>query len=355
LVLQVRQANFSFTKEATPYILNLRGSDPMFDVITVGSATRDVFLKSKEFKSKRDRSSPTGSNLPLPLGSKLNVEELIFETGGGATNTAVTFARQGLSTACICRVGDDTGGKAVVESLEKEGVNTEFTRKDSENYTAYSIILVVKNGERTILSFRGASGGFSESMFPKGKLDTKWVVITSLGGNVKLLSDLVASFKEKGTKIALIPGGGELQRGLRVLRPILAKADTVIMNREEASELTGISFDDKEKLAHRTCLLAAGIGVVTDGEAGATVCDREFFYHIGAHENKAIDRTGAGDAFASGFIVGLIKYENIEGALELAIDNSSSVVSFFGAKRGILRLGERPFSEKLPINKQKVK
>ncbi|OGY22920.1 MAG: hypothetical protein A2172_03225 [Candidatus Woykebacteria bacterium RBG_13_40_15] len=326
----------------------------MFDVITVGSATRDVFLKSKEFKPKRDRSSPTGFNLPLPLGSKLNVEELIFETGGGATNTAVTFARQKLNTACICRVGDDPGGKAVAESLEKDGVSTEFVIKDRENYTGYSIILVVKNGERTILVFRGASGDFCEEDFPKS-LDSKWLVITSLGGNIKLLNSLVKEAKEKGTKVALIPGGGELESGLRVLRPIFAKADVVIMNREEASELTGISFDDKEKLTHRTCLLAAGIGVVTDGENGATACDGNYFYHIGTHSNSAVDRTGAGDAFASGFIVGLIKYENIEGALELAIDNSSSVVSFFGAKKGILRLGERPFREKLPISKQKVK
>jgi ribokinase len=327
----------------------------MFDVITIGSATRDVFLKSKEFKSRRDHSSPTGFNLPLPLGSKLNVEELIFETGGGATNTAVTFAHQGLSTACICRVGDDPGGKAVVESLEKEGVNTEFTRKDRENYTAYSIILVVKSGERTILSFRGASGAFSEDMFPKGKLDTKWVVITSLGGNIRLLNDLVASSKEKGAKIALIPGGGELKKGLRVLRPIFAKADILVMNREEASELTGIPFEDKERLDQRTCRLAGGVSIVTDGINGATACDGSYFYHIGIHEVKAVDRTGAGDAFASGFIVGLMKYENIEGALELAIDNSSSVVSFFGAKKGILRLGEKPYKEKLAITKQKVK
>jgi ribokinase len=327
----------------------------MFDVITVGSATRDVFLKSKEFKSKRARSSPTGFDLVVPLGSKLPVDELIFETGGGATNTAVTFARQGLSTACICRVGDDPGGKAVIESLEKEGVDISFTYKDMENQTAYSIILVVKNGERTILTFRGASAAFDKAMFPKEKLNTKWVVITGLAGNIKLLTDLVTWAYDNKIKIALIPGIGELEKGPRVLRPLFAKADVVIMNREEANELTGIPFDDKEKLVHKTCLLTAGIGVVTDGENGAIVCDRNYFYHVGTHKNKAIDRTGAGDAFASGFVVGLIKYENIEGALELAIDNSSSVVSFFGAKKGILRLGEKPFREKLPITKQKVK
>ena len=83
----------------------------MFDVITIGSATRDVFLASKGFKVKRDKSSVTDVDLVLPLGSKIEVENIIFETGGGATNAAVTFTRQGLKTAAIARLGEDPGGR----------------------------------------------------------------------------------------------------------------------------------------------------------------------------------------------------------------------------------------------------
>src|SRR3989304_10593340 len=104
----------------------------MFDCITIGAATRDVFLRSKEFKSKRDPSSRTNVDLVLPLGSKVAVDEIIFETGGGATNAAVTFARQGLKTTCICRIGEDPGGRAVVESLENEGADTSLVIKDKE-------------------------------------------------------------------------------------------------------------------------------------------------------------------------------------------------------------------------------
>src|SRR3989344_2457449 len=98
----------------------------MYDIITIGAATRDVFITSTKFKTKRDDNSPTDVDLVLPLGSKINVENIIFESGGGATNAAVTFARQGLKVATLCRVGDDPGGRAIIEALEKEGVDSGF-------------------------------------------------------------------------------------------------------------------------------------------------------------------------------------------------------------------------------------
>ena len=326
----------------------------MHDVITIGAATRDVFITSKKFKTKKDNASPTDKDLVLPLGSKINLENIIFETGGGATNSAVTFARQKLETASICRVGDDPGGRAMIEQLNKEGVDTGFFIRDRSNSTGYSIILVTGSGERTILVYRGASAHFSEDMIPKTKLDTKWLFISSLGGNVKLLRKLVDWADKSNLKTAVVPGGAELSHGAKVLTPIFAKSDVVIMNKEEAASLTGISFDKKEKIVRNMCLLTRGLGVVTDAQKGSTACDQQYFYHIGTHKNPAKDRTGAGDAFASGFVAGLIKYENVEGALELAADNASNVVNFFGAKKGIVREREKPFRDKLKVTKKKL-
>ncbi|MDP2720956.1 MAG: carbohydrate kinase family protein [bacterium] len=327
----------------------------MYDIITIGAATRDLFITSRKFKTKRDDTSPTDVDLVLPLGSKINLDSIIFETGGGATNAAVTFARQGLKTACITRVGDDPGGKATVESLAAEGVDTGLVIKDKQNYTAYSIILVTATGERTILVYRGASSHFNDEMLPKSKLDTKWVFISSLAGNVSLLSGLVNWADKHGLKTALVPGSSELARGKKVLAPIFSKSDVVIMNREEAALLTAIPFDKKEKIVHKMCLISRGISVITDARNGATVCDREFVYHVGTHGNPAVDRTGSGDAFASGFVAGLIRFQNVEGALELAADNASNVVNFFGAKQGILHAGQKPFKEKLKVTKSPIK
>ena len=326
----------------------------MFDVITIGAALRDVYLCSKHFKAKGNKASSTNLDLVLPLGSKINVDNIIFETGGGATNAAVTFARQGLRTACIARVGDDPGGGVVIKSLEGEGVSTDLVYKDKENYTGYSLILVTPSGDRTVLVHRGASSNITEAMIPRKKLDTKWIFITSLAGRVDILCHVVEWADKHNINTAVIPGAQELKKGAKLLGPVFAKADLVIMNREEAAEVTGVTFNDKERIAHEICLLARGIGVVTDAKNGATACDSEFFYHIGTHDNPAIDRTGAGDAFASGFIAGFIKYENIEGGLELAADNASNVVNYFGAKKGILHSGEHPFKEKLKVTKKKI-
>ena len=326
----------------------------MFDCITVGAAIRDVFLKSKEFKAKKDPKIKNLTDLVLPLGSKINVDELIFETGGGATNAAVTFARQGLKVATICRIGSDPGGKVIEEFLDSEGVATTLIIKDKEHYTGYSIVLTNEGCERTILVYRGASGHFNEEFVPKSRLDTKWLFISSLGGDVSLLKDLVNWAEKHGIKTAIVPGNKELEKGAKVLSPIFSKADVLIMNKEEASSLTGIPVDKKEKVAYKMCLITKGIGVITDANNGAIACDRNYFYHIGTHSNRAVERTGAGDAFASGFVAGLAKYESIEGALELATDNASSVVNWVGAKKGILHANQEPFKEKLKVTKSKM-
>ena len=96
------------------------------DVITIGTATRDAFVKSKEFKRKSSSMFLSGESLCLPLGEKIDVEDIIFATGGGATNAAVTFSRQGLNSACVCKIGNYVSGKEVLQNLKKEGVATNF-------------------------------------------------------------------------------------------------------------------------------------------------------------------------------------------------------------------------------------
>jgi ribokinase len=232
-------------------------------------------------------------------------------------------------------------------------VDTSLINVEKHGQTGYALLLVAENGERVALAFRGASGDFHSYLLPKNKIRTKWLFITTLSGNTNLLKELVDWAEGENVKVAIIPGSAELKKGPRVLGPIFAKTDVVVMNHEEAATLTGVPFDKKEKVVQKTCLLTRQLGVITDGPYGATACDRDFFYQIGTHKNKAIDRTGAGDAFASGFVAGLIKYGTVEGALELAVDNASNVVNFHGAKRGIIKAGEKPFKDRLTAEKIK--
>ena len=96
----------------------------MYDVITIGSAARDVFVKSKALKVLRAPMFATGRAIGISLGSKLAIDELNFFVGGGAVNTAATFARQGLRTAAFTTIGHDPGGKAVEVSGTYTSANT---------------------------------------------------------------------------------------------------------------------------------------------------------------------------------------------------------------------------------------
>ena len=91
----------------------------MFDIITFGSATRDLFVESKDFKTLKSKKFITGQGLCFNLGSKIQINDLFFATGGGGTNSATAFVKQGLKTAYVGKMGNDPGGRAIIEELEK--------------------------------------------------------------------------------------------------------------------------------------------------------------------------------------------------------------------------------------------
>lgn len=344
----------------------------MYDIITIGTATRDVFLKSPAFKILRDPSFATGQAECFALGSKLEVPEIYFTTGGGATNVAVTFARQGLKTACLTKVADDSGGNDAVNELKKEGVDVGFIKKEKKGISAYSIILMAPGGERTVLVHRGVSETISFTDFPLKSIKAKWVYLAPLGGrNAKLFKPLVDFFHKNKVKIAVNPSGAQIKLGLGKLKPILKKIDVFILNQEEASYLTGVDFKkEKEIFKKLDELITPGIAVMTKGSEGLSVSDGKFLWSSGVlKEKKLIDRTGAGDAFGSGFVAGLIKKparltggparyldgNNIEYAIQLGSANATSKLESIGAKGGLLKKNELIYKwGKLRIEKIKL-
>src|SRR3989344_4869800 len=110
----------------------------MFDIVSIGSATRDVFLGVDDFKRIKSPDFSTGEALCLPYASKLEIKKMVFTSGGGGTNAAITFARQGFKTACISVVGNDFNGEELLSGLAKEGVETKYFQKHDDDFTAYS-------------------------------------------------------------------------------------------------------------------------------------------------------------------------------------------------------------------------
>src|SRR3989344_4585350 len=133
-------------------------------VITIGSATLDVYVKSKAFKVLKSAEFFTGEGGCLAVGSKNEADEIFVDTGGGATNTAVTFANLGIPVSVLTRVGDDLFGREVERVMREKKVGLEFLQQDKKLSTSYSTLLLLGTGERSVLVYRGASNNLE---FPR--------------------------------------------------------------------------------------------------------------------------------------------------------------------------------------------
>ncbi|MEK7174743.1 MAG: carbohydrate kinase family protein [Patescibacteria group bacterium] len=309
----------------------------MFDVITIGTATRDAFVRSREFKTVSSPEFPTGEAMCLPAGAKIDVDDIVFATGGGATNAAVTFARQGFQAATVCKIGHDISGREVLSNLKSECISTGFAVEDEKLKTAYAILILSSSGERTVLVYRGASEDIKVSDINPRTLNARWFyVVGSLPLDV--LRIVLDKSQEIKAKVALNPSRSQIKLGLKGLGEVLKKLDVVIMNREEGAYLTGVDFKREEKIFSVLDEYMKGIVVLTDGPKGVWVSDGQNIYKAGIFKERQVaDRTGAGDAFGSGFVSSLISNPNdIERAIKLASANATSVVESIGAKTGIL-------------------
>lgn len=312
-----------------------------YDVITIGTVTRDVFLKSPDFKIVRNEDLRTGVAGCFMLGTKLEVPEVVVASGGGGTNTAVSFARQEFKTACIGSVGDDEIGREVAEELKRENVEPLF-EKDANHKTAYSTILVAENGERTILEYRGANDHLNEKEVDWNSLKSEWVYIDSLAGNLELLGHILKWAEKNGAKTAFNPGKRLIKLGEK-LWPFLDKIDIFVANEDESAYISGIeySLEKEPEIFSKMDELVKGIVVMTKGPRGVEVSDGKNHYLAGIPDSPVVDRTGAGDSFGSGFVSGYIQSGgNIERAIRLGTANATSVVKHFGSKKGLLKKGE---------------
>jgi len=326
-----------------------------FDIITFGSATRDMFLRSKDFKIIDCADFVSGKALALGAGSKVYLDDLIFATGGGGTNCAATFALQGLKTAYAGLVGDDASGGEIINELKNLGVGTDFVKKKKEAKTPFSVILS-SGRERTILVFEGASHLLSKEDIDWGKIKkTKWLYLSGLSGDsAKLFEPLVDFAAGHKIKLAVNPGKTQLTSDIEILKKCLARIDILIVNQEEASIITGVDFKDEEALFKKFDELVPGLAVMSKGPLGVAVSDGKNIYRAGIPNSGYLDRTGSGDAFGSGFVSAILQGQSVEEAIQLGTANATATVQKIGAKNGLLRKGEWGEWEKVSVEKTEL-
>lgn len=314
-------------------------------IITIGKATQDVFLRSAKAFAQFEHKGVKYEQ--LPVGQKLDLDEVIFATGGNVTNAAVTFARQGLNSKYAWCLGNDPSGEMILHSLDKEGVDTTHVFQGPHFQSSYSVVLMLSGGERTILNYKGVMPTLADSELDLSIIEEgDWLYISSLG-DLDLLENIITRAAAAGVKVMLNPAGVELQHPEK-LKALLEDVDILTVNKEEAQMIVhGETIEELARHAHHYCPVV----IVSDGPNGAVATDGKTILHAGMYEDvPVVDRTGGGDAFGSGFLSQYSQGASLRDAIIFASANSTSVVQKIGAKEGILYKGvelhDMPLTEK---------
>jgi len=303
-------------------------------IITIGKATQDVFVKSsKKFKQQVTKGVVYDQ---LPVGQKLDLDDVVFATGGNVTNAAVTFARQGLHSRYMWCIGTDVASEAILQSLDHEGIDTKHVTQKEGYHASYSVILMLAGGERTILNYKGTkldanSRDLDFSVIEAGD----WLYLSALG-DMDLLEKIISRAAKHGVKVMLNPAGAELKEAAK-LRTLLEDVEILAVNKEEAQQIvSGESMEELVRHAQHYCPVV----IVSDGPHGAIASDGKTIVEAGMYEDvPVVDRTGGGDAFGSGFLSYWAQGKTLKESMIFASANSTSVVTKIGAKEGILHAG----------------
>lgn len=287
----------------------------MFDIITFGSATGDIFAR---LQGPRNKDLKNGSGFCFQPGEKRDIEKGLVLSGGGGTNTAASFANLGLKTAYIGAVGNDIFADLILADLKKRKVATKFMTRLKQKSTSFSVILTPesRSKERVILSHWGA--GISLEKLPLVK--AKWFYLAPLHQEaMSILEPLLEFAKKNKIKTAFNPSKEHILK----TKGFFPEVDVLLLNQEEAG------LFETERTAKIVC--------VTQGSEGCFVSQNGRTFKAKANASvRVMEKTGAGDAFGSGFVAGLFLRNDVEYAMRLGLANSEGCIQKIGAKEGLL-------------------
>ncbi|MCL4397966.1 carbohydrate kinase family protein [Patescibacteria group bacterium] len=295
------------------------------EFVCVGDATRDFFIFPESL-------TVTNGKLELEYGAKIPVSDIAWSLGGNAANVSVGLSRLGINAALVTIFGDDDRGVWIKRELMKNNVVLDYSVIDPARQSNLSTVIVV-GGDRTILSYHAPTTQ-KIAKIP----ETKWLYLTSSAGKssdetfAAIETFLTARGQSGGLcpKIAFNPNMQDLKKGREYLQSILAVTEVLILNKEELETLIGEVTEEKMRE------LGPKIIAVTDGPNGAGIFDGQKYWQKPSVGGKAVEATGAGDAFSSGFLAALYYGKNLEEALDWGLRNSGSVIKRVGAIEGLL-------------------
>jgi ribokinase len=316
------------------------GTDVKPYILSIGDIFTDAFIKLNEDVARIDTDEDGSKRISLPLGTKPPYDEVeIIRAVGPSPNAAVAIARLGLESGLDSFIGDDAVGTEAIQKLKKEGVKTDTMLVEKGIKTNYYFVLRY-GAERTILV---KNEQFDYTWTPPQK-EPDWIYLALISdASWKFHVGLLAYLQEHPhVKLAFQPGTFHFKWGVEKLAGIYKRSHIIVLNREEAVDVTGRSYDSIKELAQGLHELGPEKVVITDGPKGSYASYDFKLVTIPNYPDPAppLDRTGAGDAFASTIVAALALGESMETALNWAPINSASVVQKLGAQAGLLSRSE---------------
>ncbi|MEX0919038.1 MAG: carbohydrate kinase family protein [Candidatus Paceibacterota bacterium] len=309
--------------------------DKEIDFLGIGDVTTDAFIRLKDAEVTCDINQEN-CKISLRFGDKVPYESVTeIPAVGNSPNAAVSAARLGLKSAIMTDMGDDDTGRNALEVFNREGIDTSFIKTHPGEKTNYHYVLWF-NDERTIL-IKHTEFNYD---LPANIGKPKWIYLSSLGENSVPFHHQIASYLKDNPeiKLAFQPGTFQIKLGPEELGDIYKVSALFFCNVQEAKSILGKEEADITELVEGIRALGPKMAVITDGPAGAYAGDDQGIWHMPIYPDPKppVDRTGAGDSFASTFTSAIILGKTIPEALTWGPINSMSVVQNVGAQAGLL-------------------
>lgn len=324
------------------------------DVLCVGDVVTDAFIKLFDDKAWTYVDEYGKKVIAMEYGTKIPFDKAIVVEGvGNAANAAVSLTRLGLNCGFVTNVGEDKYGRGIIASLHDKKVDTRYVRVNPGKITNYHYVLWYKE-ERTIL----INHEKYDYVWPnlRGKEAPEWLYFSSIAENALEYHDEMADWLDENpnVKLAFQPGTFQMQAGAERLGRIYKHSNILVLNKEEAALVSGnqdvnnlhASFDMLHALGPDNMTVC-----ITDGPNGAyaSANNKRLFMPIYPDLGPPVERTGAGDAFASTFTAAIMKDKTLEQALAWGPVNSMNVVQHPGAQEGLLSESQlEEFLDKAP-------
>lgn len=299
-------------------------------MLTIGDIKLDTFIQIEAANVFCELNMPA-CQLCIEHGKKIPVQDVQTQIAGSAPNVAVGIAKMGKKAGVYSLMGEDILHTVALDFLQKQHVDTSLVRAQKGKTTPFAAVLNFK-GESTQL----VANEPNEYCIPTDIVETQWIHVSELGGDYDCLFTELLSYKKEhpDVRISFNPGVIQIKDRSNAFLTLLPACEVVFVNRAEARDIAQ-QDGDISTLLQAIHALGPHYVVITDGREGAYAYDGEHMYYAPMFPGERVEATGAGDAFATGFLGAMLHGKTHDEALAWGSANAAQVVQFIGPTAGL--------------------